>query len=64
MAQPYHGNRPFTVAEINEWIARGLARINARHETEKREAPRCPKCGCYQFLYQADKQVCSDCGKE
>lgn len=25
---------------------------------------RCPVCGCYQFLYQGDRQVCADCGRE
>jgi len=26
--------------------------------------PRCPRCGCYQFVYQGDRQVCADCGRE
>jgi hypothetical protein len=54
-------NKPFTAAEINEWLRRAEARWSAQHDLEKREAPRCPVCGCYQFLYQGDKQVCADC---
>jgi hypothetical protein len=23
--------------------------------------PRCPRCGCYQWIYKGDKQVCADC---
>jgi len=57
-------NHPFTPAEINEWLRRAEARWAAQHDLEKREARHCPVCGCYQFIYQGDKQVCSDCGTE
>jgi hypothetical protein len=30
----------------------------------KPEPPRCPRCGCYQFVYKGDRQVCRDCGRE
>jgi len=32
--------------------------------SEKPDPPRCPRCGCYQFVYKGDRQVCADCGKE
>lgn len=31
---------------------------------ERPEPRRCPVCGCYQFVYKGDKQVCRDCGRE
>jgi hypothetical protein len=34
-----------------------------REATSKSEPPRCPKCGCYQFVYKGDRQVCADCGR-
>ena len=29
---------------------------------EKPEPPRCPRCGCYEWIYKGDRQVCADCG--
>jgi len=48
---------------------RKLAEISQRldvlqGELDKPEPPRCPRCGCYQFIYKGDKQVCRDCGRE
>jgi hypothetical protein len=31
---------------------------------EQRRPRWCPICGCYQFVYQGDRQVCADCGRE
>jgi hypothetical protein len=28
---------------------------------ERRRPASCPVCGCYQFVYQGDQQVCADC---
>jgi hypothetical protein len=47
---------------------RKLAEISQRldvlqGELDKPEPPRCPRCGSYSWTYQADRQVCSDCGK-
>ena len=24
--------------------------------------PRCPRCGCYQWIYKGGTQQCADCG--
>ena len=29
--------------------------------TPREGPPRCPRCGCYQWIYKGDKQVCADC---
>jgi hypothetical protein len=39
-----------------EWEISGLA-VTATPR-------RCPVCGCYQFIYKGDRQVCADCGRE
>jgi hypothetical protein len=32
-----------------------------REIVERRRPASCPVCGCYQFVYQGDRQVCADC---
>jgi hypothetical protein len=27
------------------------------------DAPRCPRCGSYVWVYKGDRQVCGDCGR-
>lgn len=47
-------NKPFTVAEVAKWIQRAI---------DRNDPPRCPRCGCYQWIYKGDRQVCADCGR-
>ena len=54
---PTDEDMPFTLAEVARWIQRAEQR-------EKPEPRRCPVCGCYQFIYQGDRQVCADCLRE
>jgi predicted RNase H-like HicB family nuclease len=44
-----------TRRNLYEAVALILAAANPR---------RCPVCGCYQFIYKGDRQVCADCGHE
>jgi ribosomal protein S14 len=59
MGSPLSKSEPFTLAEVARWLRRAEQR-----RAEKPEPRRCPICGCYQFVYQGDRQVCRDCGRE
>jgi hypothetical protein len=39
------------------WMIAEIRRLRA-------DPPRCPRCGCYQFVYKGDRQCCADCGRE
>lgn len=49
--------------EYQEWLSARRSIKNAMR-MEKPEPRRCPVCGCYQFIYQGDRQLCADCGRE
>lgn len=54
----------FSVSKAVE--AKGMPRkprIELRDD-DRPNAPRCPNCGSYKAIYQADRQVCAECGRE
>ena len=49
---------------VNQAILRDAFRhvfVEYGHLVERRRPASCPICGCYQFVYQGDRQVCADC---
>jgi len=49
--------------EYMRWLSQRRSITNAMRDP-KPDPPRCPRCGCYQFVYKGDKQVCADCRRE
>ena len=73
--QPWHDDlaalREWEFADVLErygqpvadmWVA--WKAIMDLRDSEQPEPRRCPVCGCYQFIYKGDRQVCADCGRE
>ena len=52
---------------VNQAILRDAFRhvfAEYREIVERRRPASCLVCGCYQFVYQGDRQVCASCGDE
>ena len=51
---------------VNQAILRDAFRhvfVEYGQLVERRRPASCPICGCYQFVYQGDRQGCADCGR-
>jgi hypothetical protein len=49
--------------KTNKSLAETLGGRKGSHVIWSNSVDRCPRCGCYQWIYKGDRQVCADCGR-